>query len=250
LNFGRPSVSLALHTMAEQLSNRITRGDWLTAELLSLGSAAVNVIPSQLNPVGRSTSPSYVPVRWRHLRQPAADLTRSWVHFEGRRLVQLVTSKAPESADTTDQASLDEVADSRRWWERVLPAASRAIKDVGGNLPRNYPLAAIIRVDREAMDRLRGDRPPSTRYDATAYRLGSTSMVGYNSDRLGILGLEHSGDADYQIAMRIGKGPLDAVIGTIDAPGTRISIFRALEMGVRAGPTMPIAEVPGFIPLV
>jgi hypothetical protein len=120
--------------------------------------------------------------------------------------------------------------------------------ETAGRTPRHYGQAAILLVDREKMDQLRGRGHPR-RYDAVTYGLGSAVMVGM-SFKHEILGLEHADDVDYRVALRIGKGPLEAGVGVYDAAGVKRSIYTALEEGVRPGPTMPIAEVPDAIPLL
>ncbi|HUC89887.1 MAG TPA: hypothetical protein VMR45_03725 [Patescibacteria group bacterium] len=117
-----------------------------------------------------------------------------------------------------------------------------------GLTPRNYAAAAIVLVDREKIDQF-ADRHGPRVQQAVAYRLGSAVMFGVSPKHDEIFGLEAPEAEDYSVAMRIGRGPLDAGVG-LWLPNRYDRIFLPLENGVRPGPIMPIAEVPASIPLV
>jgi len=119
-----------------------------------------------------------------------------------------------------------------------------------GRTPRNYGAAAIILVDREQMDSLHRSHPMGEQ--AVAYKDGTEVMVGTSSKNK-ILGLERADAEDYQFAMRIGEGPLEAQVG-IEMPGqiflSRSRTFEPLDHGVRRSFIVPISELPPSVPLV
>jgi len=128
-------------------------------------------------------------------------------------------------------------------WANFDPADRDAV------LPSKFKLAAIIRVDRATFDHDREWSPSSPQ--AIAYRLGTTVMFGVSKHNQDILGLAHDQAEDYEIAMGLGSGPLDAQVGIAVPLGKRRDwLFRPLHDGVRPGPVIPIIELPEYIPLV
>jgi hypothetical protein len=119
---------------------------------------------------------------------------------------------------------------------------------MAGLTPRNYGAAAIVLVDREKMDQFVDHHDPEMQ-QAVAYRLGSAVMFGVSPEHNELLGLETPDAEDYSVAMRIGRGPLDAGVG-LWSPNHHHRLFLPLEEGVHSGTTMPIAEVPASIPLI
>lgn len=118
-----------------------------------------------------------------------------------------------------------------------------------GVTPNKYGAAAIILVDRESMDAALRKHSADHAQQAVAYRLGSAVMVGTSTDHK-LLGLEHEDDADYKVAMRIGKGPLDAQVAIETHYYGSKRLFLPLDKGVRSGPIIAIPEVPPSVPLV
>jgi hypothetical protein len=118
-------------------------------------------------------------------------------------------------------------------------------------LPKNYPMTALIRVDRELMDALLG-RQLDTR-PAVTYRLGSAVMMG-TSSKHSILGLEHTDAKDYEFAMGVGKGPLELGVGAVTRSrggvlsSRLVTIYEGLKRGIRDSGTMPADELPPHVP--
>ena len=166
-----------------------------------------------------------------------------------------VTSLLPERANFIGKADTPSYTPVR-WHHLRKPAESVggqwvSYEGIGsaGNTPRNYAAAAIILVDRETMDAALRGHDEDNMHPAVAYKLGTAVMVGASS-KYKILGLEHEDDPDYKVAMRIGKGPLDAQVAIETQYVGKRRLYLPLEEGVRAGPVMPIAEVPDTVPLV
>ena len=112
-----------------------------------------------------------------------------------------------------------------------------------GVLPRNFKYAQILLVDKDVLASNLDLRPGRI---AVTYRLGSTVMMG-SSERMELIyGSASVSAPDYQIAMGLGNGALDAGVGIHLAP----DVYHGFTTGLRAGEVVPIQELPPYTPLV
>ena len=70
--------------MLERMQQKLVSSKYnVIAEALSICSAAINLLPDEINFIGKSDMPSYRPLRWRHLRQTFDSQRGTWVSFDG-----------------------------------------------------------------------------------------------------------------------------------------------------------------------
>lgn len=178
---------------------------------------------------------------------------RDYIQAEALSLGSSVAAALPDKLNfTAKTANETPSAITARWRHLRRPADTvhnwTSFEGTGQNeqLPRNFSLAAIIRVDRERMDGLLRRHRPARH--AVVYRLGSTVMMG--TSRHEILGLQNETEEEYTFAMGIGKNQLDVSVGVAYPITERSYTFQELTSGVRKGDIMPTAEVPHDVPFI
>ena len=128
---------------------------------------------------------------------------------------------------------------SIRGWLEFAP------DDSGGRLPRNYRGAATILLETAALDGYLNNYPDGR--EAVAYRLGKTAvMVGTHPAGADIFSDSLDGSSQLAIAMRIGRGPLQAVAGLWSPQ----SGFITNPDLISAGSVQPLADLPAGVKFV
>jgi hypothetical protein len=117
-----------------------------------------------------------------------------------------------------------------------------------GIIPLYSGAAAIILVDRDLVENARSLCPGG--HETVSYKLGSSVMYGTSNSSRQLLSLEHPDSEDYQIAVRIGSGSLEAQIGQHLSYKPGCNTYVPFEHGVRKGPVVSVDDVPSSILVV
>ena len=112
---------------------------------------------------------------------------------------------------------------SIRWQINRLQSAAEITESISegfpsesSRIPKGYGGLAVFTMDEQAMN----ERPIGTR-QAVAYGKGDIAIMGYGRFGQDIFRVDpRTGES--QIAMRIGKGPLEAGIGFVAAGGSKL----------------------------